>query len=262
MAALLTRSALAAQFASLGLVPGDAVLAHAALRRIGPVVGGPDALIASIGDVIGPTGTLLAYCDWQMDETWLDQPELRPHIPPFDPASARSIRDNGAFPELLRTTPGARRSGNPGASCAALGGRADWFTADHAIDYGYGPQSPFGKLVAAGGKTMLVGAPLDTMTLLHHAEHLADIPDKRILRYEAPLLLNGQTIWRSIEEFDTGDPVVPGLPDDYFAAIVSEFLASGQGQRGLIGNAPSVLVDAPAIVAFAVDWLEQRFARR
>jgi aminoglycoside 3-N-acetyltransferase len=60
-----------------------------------------------------------------------------------------------------------------------------------------------------------------------------------------------------VEEFDTSNPVVPGLAEDYFAAIVSEFLASGQGEQGLIGSAPSVLVDAAPICAFAVDWLER-----
>jgi aminoglycoside 3-N-acetyltransferase len=256
-----TRKALADQFAALGLVRGDAVLAHAALRSVGPVLGGPDALIAAILDVIGPDGTLLGYCDWQAEEDFYGSRHLREQVPPFDPARSRSIRDNGAFPELLRTTPGARRSASPGASCAALGGRADWFTADHALDYGYGPQSPFGKLVEAGGKTMLIGAPLDTTTLLHHAEHLADIPGKRIRRYEAPLLVEGRTVWRDIEEFDTGDPVVEGLADDYFAEIVEQFLATGQGRRGPIGTAPSVLVDAAAIVDFGVNWLETRFPR-
>ena len=188
---LWTQSQLVEQLRELGLRQGDAVLAHAALRRVGPVLGGPDTLIDAIRAVIGPAGTLLAYCDWQADDDILQRTDLRDEIPPFDPQRSRSIRDNGAFPELLRTTPGALRSGNPGASCAALGGKAEWFTADHALDYGYGPQSPFGKLVEAGGKTMLIGAPLDTMTLLHHAEHVADFPNKRLRRYEAPILMDG-----------------------------------------------------------------------
>jgi aminoglycoside 3-N-acetyltransferase len=254
-----TRPELAVHLTALGLVNGDAVLVHAGLRSVGPILGGPDSLIAAIRDVIGPEGTLLAYCDWQMEEAAPSRPELRPHIPPFNPTASRSIRDNGAFPELVRTTPGARRSGNPGASCAALGGQADWFTADHALDYGYGLQSPFGKLVEARGKTMLIGAPLDTMTLLHHAEHLADIPGKRIRRYETPVLVDGQTVWRWFEEFDTGDPIVEGLADDYFEDIVEDFLATSRGRRGLIGHAPSVLVEAEPIVRFAVNWLEQRF---
>lgn len=254
-----TRSALAEHLSALGLVPGDAVLVHAGLRSVGPMLGGPDTLIDALRDAVGPAGTILGYCDWQMDEQGRDDPVLRQHVPAFDPARSRSIRDNGAFPELLRTMPGARRSGSPGASCAALGGRAEWFAADHALDYGYGPQSPFGKLVASGGKTLLLGAPLDTMTLLHHAEHLADIPGKRVLRYESPILVDGQVAWRWFEEFDTGMPVVDGLADDYFEEVVEDFLATGQGRRGLVGHAPSVLVDAPAVVAFAVDWLERRF---
>ncbi|MET0246569.1 MAG: AAC(3) family N-acetyltransferase [Sphingomonas sp.] len=59
-----------------------------------------------------------------------------------------------------------------------------------------------------------------------------------------------------VEEFDTGDPVVDGLDEDYFATIVEAFLASGQGARGMVGRAPSVLVDAAAITEFAVRWLE------
>ncbi|QDZ11740.1 aminoglycoside 3-N-acetyltransferase [Devosia ginsengisoli] len=259
MPGIWTRAALTEHLSALGLVPGDAVLVHAGLRSVGPILGGPDALIDALRDVVGPDGTILGYCDWQMDELGRDDPVLRQHVPGFDPVRSRSIRDNGAFPELLRTTPGARRSGSPGASCAALGGRAEWFVTDHALDYGYGPQSPFGKLVASGGKTLLIGAPLDTMTLLHHAEHLADIPGKRVLRYESPILVDGQTAWRWFEEFDTGMPVVEGLADDYFEEVVEDFLATGQGRRGLVGHAPSVLVDAPAVVAFAVDWLERRF---
>jgi aminoglycoside 3-N-acetyltransferase len=259
MAAIWTRSALAEQFSSLGLSHGDAVLVHAGLRSVGPILGGPDTLIAAIGDVIGPSGTVLGYCDWNYDDRDLPDATLRTEVPAFDPERSRATRDNGAFPEMLRTTPGARRSANPGASFAALGGRAEWFTAGHVLDYGYGSQSPLGKLVVSGGKTMLIGAPLDTMTLLHHAEHLADIPGKHIRRYEAPILVDGEIVWRRFEEFDTSNPVVDGLDDDYFADIVEDFLGTGQGRRGLVGNAPSVLVDAKPMVGFAVDWLEHRF---
>ena len=43
------------------------------------------------------------------------------------------------------------------------------------------------KLVEAGGKVAMIGAPWDTLTLLHHAEHLARLPGKRVRRYEVPL---------------------------------------------------------------------------
>lgn len=232
------------------------MLVHAALRKVGPIAGGPDMIVDGLRDVLGADGTILGYTDWQLEDEQRDDPALREHLPAFDPQRSRATRDNGYWPELLRTTPGTWRSANPGASMAALGGRAEWFTADHALDYGYGPQSPLGKLVGARGKVLMLGAPLDRMTLLHHAEHVADFPNKRVRRYEAPILIDGQKIWRWFEEFDTSDSP-DGLPDDYFATIVEAFLATGRGQRGKVGEASSVLVPADEIVAYGVDWLER-----
>jgi aminoglycoside 3-N-acetyltransferase len=263
----LTRADLRADLEQLGLRPGDAVLAHGALSGVGRLLNGPDAVIGALLDAVSPGGTVLAYTDWDarydelLDAEGRVPDRWRPHIPPFDARASRAARDNGALPEFLRTTPGALRSGNPGASVAALGARAAWFTADHPLDYGYGPGSPLAKLVEAEGKVVMIGAPLDTMTLLHHAEHLADLPGKRVIRYEVPLTTAHGVEWRTVEEFDTSDPVVDAFADDYFAEIVGDFLASGQGTRGRVGEAGSVLVDAPAICAFAVAWMEKHAPR-
>jgi aminoglycoside 3-N-acetyltransferase len=233
-------------------------------------VSGADAIIAALRDAIGPDGTLVVYTDWEADIWDRDEaPDLsrvtmtvrgaiRDAVLPFDPASSRATRDNGALMELVRTLPRARRSANPGASCAAIGAKADWITAGHSLDYGYGEQSPFAKLVEAGGKVLMLGATTDHMTLLHHAEHLADLPGKRIARYEVPLADNGHTRWRWIEEFNTGVPVIAGLDDDYFATIVTGFLATGKGREGNVGQAKAVLVEAREIVPFAVDWMERK----
>jgi aminoglycoside 3-N-acetyltransferase len=68
-------------------------------------------------------------------------------------------------------------------------------------------------------------------------------------------------VWRTLEEFDTSDPVVNGLDEAYFRTVVEEFLATGHGTRGVIGFAPSVLVGAADIVEFAIRWLEFREVR-
>ena len=258
-----TRAGLRADVQRLGVSPGDTVMAHAALSRVGRMLNGPDVLIGALLDGTSIGGTVMAYTDWDARYDELLEPDgrvaesWRAHVPPFDAATSRAARENGALPEFLCTWPGARRSGNPGASVAALGARADWITADHPLDYGYGEGSPLAKLVAAEGKVLMVGAPLDTMTLLHHAEHLARIPGKRVIRYEVPFADGaGGVDWRMTEEFDTANPVVAGLDDDYFATIVATFLATKQGAQGMVGAAPSVLVEATAITAFAVDWLE------
>ena len=261
-----TRASLRRDFEALGVASRDTVMLHAALSRVGRMLNGPDAVIGAVLDAASPGGTVLAYTDWdarydelvradgQVLEHWRD------HVPPFDAARSRAARGYGVLPEFLRTWPESHRSGDPGASVAALGARAAWLTADHPLDYGYGPGSPLAKLVASGGKVVMIGAPLDTMTLLHHAEHLARVPGKKVIRYEVPFATPGGFRWRTVEEFDTADPVVEGLEDDYFATIVTEYLATGQGAEGMIGAAPSVVVEAAAIIEFAVRWLETRCA--
>lgn len=265
MTDFITRAALTDDLRRLGLVAGDTVMVHAAMSKVGELLNGPDALILALLDATAPGGTILSYTDWDarydelLDADGRVPPEWREHVPPFDPARSRAIRDHGVLAEFIRTTPGARRSRNPGASMSALGAKAEWLTADHPLDYGYGEGSPLARLVEARGKVLMVGAPLDTMTLLHHAEHLARIPGKRIRRIEVPFATPHGTEWRMVEEFDTSDPVVDGLPEDYFATIVREYLATGVGSEGDVGQAPSVLVDAAGITAFAVKWLETRF---
>jgi aminoglycoside 3-N-acetyltransferase len=188
----LTRARLADDLRALGLAAGDVVMAHAGMRSVGPLLNGPDALIGAIRDVIGPAGTLMAYVGWDtrhddlLDEDGRVLPEWRAHVPGFDLAASRATRLNGVFAEFVRTTPGAVRSANPGMSMAAIGARADWLVADHPQDYGCGEGSPLAKLVEAEGRVLMVGAPHDTCTLLHLAEHRAAVPGKRVLSYEVP----------------------------------------------------------------------------
>jgi aminoglycoside 3-N-acetyltransferase len=58
-----TRRSLGGDLEALGLEPGDAVMVHASLRSIGPVVSGADALIAAVLDATAPNGTRVVYTD-------------------------------------------------------------------------------------------------------------------------------------------------------------------------------------------------------
>lgn len=247
----------------LGLQAGDCVMVHAAMRRVGPLLNGPDALIGALLDVVGPEGTLASYVGWDsVHEDLLDADgrvlaTWRDHVPGFDPLKSRAVRMNGILAEFIRTTPGALMSGNPGASVVAIGRLAGWITADHPLDYGYGEGSPLAKLVEAGGRVLMVGAPWDTMTLLHLAEHRARLAGKRVIRFETPFAGDGGVQWRFQEEYDTSEPVVDGLPEDVFERIVRAFVAEGGGMQGPVGQAPALLVDAQAVLGFAVGWLER-----
>lgn len=265
----ITKNRLVEDFRRLGLAPGQTVMMHAALRQVGWVVGGPDVVLDALMEVLGPAGTLMMYVSW---EEWeralvmlddLDPDRRQAYIetcPPFDPRTSRAMRGWSVLTEYLRTRPGAFRSSHPTASVAAVGEQAQWLTADHPLEYGYGLGSPFDKLCQVSGKLLLLGSPLATITLFHYAEHIARIPNKRVVQNQLPLLVDGRRQWVTFEEFDTTTGIRAGASsDDYFDAIIRAYQAHGNGCTSKVGAADSYLFDAPDLAGFAVRWLEDRF---
>ena len=227
-------------------------MVHARVRSIGKIDGGVETLVRALLDAVGSSGTIAAYVDWQIDAA----DPYGADVPAFDKRTSRAARDCGILAETIRTWPGAARSGNPDAGIAAIGSRAGWLCEGHALSYGYGEESPFAKLVAIGAKVLVIGAPLDTLTILHHAEHLAKIDGKRIIRYRRDIVADGQIESVDIEEFDTADPVVDGMPADGFGLIARLALEAGCGRSGVVGKATSYIFDAAPLVSEGVRWLE------
>jgi len=264
-----SRSRLAADLRRLGVQAGGITMVHTRMSAVGWVVGGSEAVVRALLDALGPEGTLAAYASWEEHvyhaaewpqehrDAYLAEP------PVFDVATAEAVREHGRVPERVRTWPGAERSAHPEASVVAVGARARWLTEAHPLRDAYGPDSPFGRLVAAGGQVLLLGAPLETVTLLHHAEAVARAPRKRRVTFRVPVAGRGRVEELTFTDIDTSAGAFPyetlGLDDDEFAVIAREALAAGVGDVGDVGEAESHLFPAAELTAFAVAWLEQRF---
>ena len=186
---LVTKSRLVAELQHLGLLPGQTVMLHASVKNIGWIVGGPDMVLEAILDVLGEAGTLMMLASWE------DQPvssrgmdggaaaSLSGGCPAFNPSRSRAEwRKMSILAEYLRTWPGSRRSRHP-FGVVAVGRRAEWLTQDEPWLYNNGPGSPLAKLCEIPGQVLLLGSPIANIALLHHAEHMANIPKKRIARY-------------------------------------------------------------------------------
>jgi aminoglycoside 3-N-acetyltransferase len=256
-----TKRQLISDLGVLGVGPGRVVMAHTSVKSLGPVMGGPTTLMQALLDTITSTGTVMVYVGWENlpDDVNRLAPAIRDtyygNHPPFDPAIARAVRDHGMFAELVRTWPGAQRSDNPEASMVAVGAQATWLTQDHPLNYGYGLDSPLDKLVRLDGQVLLLGSPLENITLLHYAENRANLRHKNIVRYPCPILRDGQRIWIDIEDFNTSDP-----HGDYtFEQIARDYLASGAGRTGKVGQAQCHLFDAAPFAEYAIAWLEARY---
>jgi aminoglycoside 3-N-acetyltransferase len=212
----------------------------------------------------------VAYTGWQDappdDLDVLDEEARRACLdehPAYDPRIALSRRDHGRVPEALRTWPEALRSGHPEAGVVAVGHLAGEITASHPHDDAYGAGTPYARLVELGGQVAMLGAPLDTVTLVHHAEAVAQVPEKRRVVYGCPIFESDGRVWRSFSDIDTSEGALPYErlvgEEDYVGYIARLALAAGAGRSGPVGEATARLFDARALVEHAVDWIEQNF---
>ena len=268
---LVTRSGLADDFGKLGVAAGGVVMVHCRLSALGRVVGGAEVVVRALFDVLGPGGTLVAYTGWQDappdDVDALDGEERRAYLeeqPVYDPRVALTRRDHGRVPELLRTWPGAFHSGHPEAGVAAVGTLAGEIVASHPYDDAYGVGTPYARLVELGGQVAMLGAPLDTVTLVHHAEAIAEVPDKRRVVYRYPISEGGERVWRTFSDIDTSDGALPYErlvgEEDYVGYLAGSALAAGFGTSGPLGEGTASLFDARQLVEHAVGWIEHNFA--
>ncbi|MDP9235305.1 MAG: aminoglycoside 3-N-acetyltransferase [Actinomycetota bacterium] len=266
----ITRSDLISELIAIGVEAGQVLMLHASLSSIGYVIGGADSVVLALQEVLGADGTLIAFASWDhgppdddgssseaVREAYLRDP------PAFDVLVSASARYVGRLPERIRTWPGAIRSDHPEASFVALGARARWLTADQPINHPYGTNSPLAKVLEAKGSILMLGAPLETITMLHHAEELANVPNKRSVHYSAPVKTPTGIEWREVHDINTSTGAFPYGPvvgdRDSFEVIAEEALAAGIGRERPIGESRSVLFPARELVAFAVAWMEAHF---
>ena len=267
---LVARSRLARDLRNLGLRPGGVAMVHCRMSALGRVVGGTETIVRALLDVLGPGGTLMAYTGWQDeppdDLEDLDEETRRIYLeehPAYDPRVALARSDHGRLPETLRTWPGARHSGHPEAGVAAVGSLAEALTAEHPYDDAYGTGTPYARLVELGGQVALLGAPLDAVTLVHHAEAVAQVPGKRRVCYGSPVVIGGERVWRTFSDIDTSEGALPYErilgEEDYIEHTARSALAAGKGRAGPVGEATAYLFDAQGLVEHAIAWIELNF---
>lgn len=256
-----SRQTLAAGLRALGIAPGDTLMVHASVRAVGEVAGGPDLIHLALEDAVTADGTLMMYasCPRYYDEVGRghlspdQERELVEKLPVFDPLTARADRANGALVELLRTYPGSMVNPHV-ARFVAWGKQASYLLSEQPWNYPFGHGSALERFVRLDGKILLLGCDHDTVTLLHYAEHIVDIPDKRVARFKVPVAEEGNRVWREMEEFDTSsDRAHPNWPERFFARIVDTYLTAEHNLGGRVGDAQCFLLESRGVLELALS---------
>ena len=153
--------------ADLGIRRGDVLMVHATWTPNNGFRGSPADLIAALQSAVGRDGVLAMTTMTYVNET---SAEFLARGKPMD--VRRSASRMGLLTEVFRRSPDVRRSLSPTHPVCAWGGRAADFLAGHeATPFSFGPDSPYGKLAAWGGKLLGIDTEFDTFTFTHHLEH-------------------------------------------------------------------------------------------
>ncbi len=260
-----SRASLARDLRALGVRAGDVVMVHASCRAIGEVAGGPDEVHLAIKDVLTPDGTLMMYasCPRYYDEvgrgnlTAEEEAEILEHLPAFDAESARAARDNGALVELFRTWPGSRVNDHV-ARFVAWGREVDFLFSEQPWNFAFGRGSALERFTELDGKILLLGSDHDNVTYLHYPEHIGDFPNKRIVHFKVPVLVDGRRVWRDMAEVDTSTAGAhDNWPDHFFAEIVDGYLTSTRNKGGQVGSAHSYILSAGGLLRHALGLMER-----
>jgi aminoglycoside 3-N-acetyltransferase len=252
-----TRRSLAADLRQLGLGPGTVVLAHSSLSSLGWVCGGSVAVVQALMDALTESGTLVMpthsadYSDpgkWENPpvlKSWLES--IRQNMPTFDPQTTPT-QGMGRIPETLRVWPGALRSAHPAYSFAAFGRHASFVTGDHSLDYPLGESSPLARIYDLDGQVLLLGVGHESNTSFHLAEYRA--PAARQSEDGAPILENGQRVWKTYNDIE--------LDEEVFGEIGADFEKAVGVRSSEVGSAQAKLFSQRRAVDFAREWLTRR----
>lgn len=232
----LDQAGIVAALRRLGIKPGDILIVHSSLSRLGFVEGGVDAVVRALQEAVGPKGTLGAPTFWTADANALEDDTL------LDAVQGKS--QLGAISERIRNLPGAVRSLHPTHCASFVGPRAAELTADHHLDEPpVGPHSPYRKLVDMRGKILLLGVSLEYLTSFHTIEdeiapfpYAVYNPERKRFRVRTP---KGEEIALNVR---IHSPPVARMRQ--CVKMEPHFLAAGVMAKGTVGKGDAIVLDA------------------
>ncbi len=162
---IITEEAIINVLHTMGIEPGDTLMVHSSLSKIGYVENGADTLINALLKVIGNEGTLMMP---SFPGVGFNYDYLKTK-PVFDIQQTPSKM--GVVTEIFRKRKHVLRSLHPTDPVTAFGKNAEYLVKDHFGQLTpYNANSPFYRLCELKGKIIMIGVTLDSLTNLHTLE--------------------------------------------------------------------------------------------
>lgn len=253
---VITRDLLVAQLERLGVRPGDVVVVHSSMSRLGWIAGGAQTAVEALLTTVTPTGTIVMPthsghlsdpAGWQnppIPADWINT--ARDALPAYD-QRLTPAREMGRIVDCFLMHVATIRSAHPQYSLAANGPAAETLTVDHPLTPSMGEGSPLSRLYDLDAKVLLLGIDHGNNTSLHLAEHRATWPGKAEGDTGAPMTIDGRRTWVTYRDID--------YDADDFTRLGEAFAATGGEQRGPVGEGVGRLCSQREVVDFGVRWI-------
>lgn len=239
---------------------GSVVIVHSSLSRLGWVVGGGQAVVEALIEVVGAAGTIVMpslSSDWSEPSRWVMPPvpeawwqTIRDTMPAYDPALTPMLF-MGEVAECFQRHPQTVRSAHPADSFMANGPLAQEVLHPHAPSSAFGDRSPLARLYGLDAQIALLGVGHDNNTSLHLAESRTEWARQHVITCGAAMMVGDARQWVTYDDVDYD-------PDD-FAALGQAFAdATGGETRVALGVGEVVTCNVREIVDFGVAWLNAR----
>ncbi len=196
------------QLEALGIQKGMVLLVHANLERLGYIVGGAQALIEALMEIVGYDGTLVVptFTFELLDpacrntkvaiDCWKD---IRSFALPFDKKLTPPDENNTFAMQFLRNE-GVMRSYHPVYSFSAWGKYAKIICSRHPLHFGLGKDSPLGRIAEFNGNVLLLGSDYEDCSIFHLARYMNEQTPIRLI--SAPIINNKKTVWKDMLDVD------------------------------------------------------------
>lgn len=250
--AIVTVDMLKDQLKEMGIKPGDALLVHTAMSRMGALKDGPKTLVDALMQSVGEKGHILM----PTSPNPAMQLNYIQNNPRFDVLNSPSKM--GAVTEYFRQLPGVVRSWSPTEPVSAWGPEADWFVAGHAYKSSpYDADSPFARLAQRQGKILYIGVSLiNAGTSLHLLEDAVDdfpLPVYHSKTFPVTVVApDGQAHHWSVKVHNPDVSVLRRCDD-----LLPLFQREGIARRVTLGQAPTWLFDAQGMYEAMLRWYER-----
>ncbi len=217
-----TLKELSSSLSKIGICKGDTILAHSAIFSLGKLASAsiadiPAKITETILEVLGSEGTLVvpafnfAFCKGEA----------------FDRQNT-DCRGMGVFSEYVRTHPRSTRSFHPLQSLAAMGKFAEDICSKDTPST-FDKNGPIGSMIDRQSKLLLLGAPMQSASLVHYLEESFQVPYRYWKEFRGTYINHGQTSDRTYKMYARDLTLNPRL----HLALIEDWLQ----QAGLIQSA-------------------------